>query len=711
MADIGIKIKADHEEAQRKLQKFQEVVAAGFGPMLGETQKMKDEMKRLRDDFSRPAPPTFTESLTKGHEEAKRRLEEYQKALANGFGPAIAETKRLEQELAKLKSKTEEQAPSGSWFDKLKGSAGGMVGVATLATGAAAALKFLYDQYAEGAKAAREQELAEVKLGSALMHRGDATGAVLGRLREVNEELSRKRGLDETELANVQRSLSLHGLQNNQLAAATRVTIGLAKVTGQDLNSAGVDAAKIFEGNIGFLKRLGIEAKDSADAIEKLTAISNESTGVEKTYAGQVNLLSHEWSELRKEFAGTPKEGGIAVTAIGGVRAVVAALRDDLRIAHQDGWFEAFAESARKLAAARRGQTEGQRTGTSGMGDAQAAERKLAQQELEKALAKNIATRDEWQKTGDKGEEEADKRREDRNKRLAHEALELAAKQFNAETERQHTAEEQRKADVDIATKFAESAARQRKKEADDIRRANTEKLKFEEDYSKKLAAFLKDRADAKKQLIASNNADDTRAAEAQKDMQAQLASIMASGISDGISRMVTAMVQGKENLGDLAAQLVGTVIIQMGNLMIAMGTAGVLAGTLGTVIPAFAALTGGPLGLAGGLATIAGGVVLVGVGSALGGSGTRVSSGAGAGSGGTVASVAGGFGSGASRSSGFSGASSGGFAPSGGSGSIVNNYTFKFPSGFVVGSERTLARRFEDLLRKGATLRHAGAT
>jgi hypothetical protein len=179
---------------------------------------------------------------------------------------------------------------------------GAVGGIAALSAVAATFVGFIKS----GAAAARAHQEAEILLAQALKNRGDITGQTTDRLKQVNLQLSIKKGIDETELANVQRTLALHGVHNSALEEATKLTVGLARVTGQDLQTASIGVSRILEGNIGFLKRYGIEASDTSEAIRKLEKLSTEASGAQKTLTGQMTLLSAEWERFKRSLL----EGG-----------------------------------------------------------------------------------------------------------------------------------------------------------------------------------------------------------------------------------------------------------------------------------------------------------------------------------------------------------------------------------------------------------------
>jgi hypothetical protein len=101
----------------------------------------------------------------------------------------------------KFKGDTSEaQAAAKGLADNITSSmAGAIAGVVSLGAATAALTGFVK----EGAAAARAHQEAEILLATALKNRGDATGAIVDRLKVFNAQMSIKKGIDETELVNL----------------------------------------------------------------------------------------------------------------------------------------------------------------------------------------------------------------------------------------------------------------------------------------------------------------------------------------------------------------------------------------------------------------------------------------------------------------------------------------------------------------------------
>jgi hypothetical protein len=478
-------------------------------------------------------------------------------------------------------------------------------------------------------------------------------------LREMNNALQQKLGLDADNLIAMQGTLALLGVLPRDLEVATKATIGLAEVTGQDLNAAATSVAKVFQGNIGHLGRMGIRAKDAGEAVEKLAGYFQLAEQNADSTSTRVKALTANLGDLF-EAAGKFVSGSGAAGVADKLSSWFARLAERVN-ENADKVAILRAELAGTFVAAPLGPGEPSVSPADAGAVAQAKADALKAQADAKEKARSerrVATR---KRTVD------DLIREDRRLEAQEKAwVDGIHARANAEAMASLQAEEQRaRMAGEVAERKRAWAAELASSEAD--------------------AAEL--REERRKQEL-----------EAERAHWASLVSIGVNGVASWIGGMAEAMGRG-DNLITAAGSLLGGLMVQLGQAAIGMGTVGLLAATLGSVAPWLVPMTGGPASIGPAIALIAGGVGLVAAGSALG----AASSGAGA----VSAAAGGGGGGGSSRSWGGSAAPPSvptGYSAGSSATSIATTINVNV-QGIVSGSAREVGRWIGDRLRDAGTL------
>lgn len=192
------------------------------------------------------------------------------------------------------------------------------------------------------------------------------------------------------------------------------------------------------------------------------------------------------------------------------------------------------------------------------------------------------------------------------------------------------------------------------------------------------------------------------------QNLTEQVINTAINGIAGSIAAMVDAAVRGKDGLKAMG-EMIGGMIQQIGTMIIQFGVAAVIGGTLGTIVPFLAAPTGGAAGIAAGAAAIAVGAGMVGIGALIkGGSSTSAGSSSSAprGGGGRSSSSSGTSSRGPTLGGLDSGGLPSGFSRGPGGEKMVNNYSFSFGAGAVVGTtEAGVGRVLDRLIRKAKRL------
>ncbi len=157
----------------------------------------------------------------------------------------------------------------------------------------------------EGVVAAAEDAAAEARLAQALRVRGMAVEGVVESLVNYNQVMMQTTGLSDASLLSLQTQLIALGVHRDKLQEATTAAIGLSQVTGKDLVASGTAVARILEGTLTPVTRLGVEVHTTAEAIEFLTSRAALAGSELQTFSGQWALLGENLGQVQ-EALGDP---------------------------------------------------------------------------------------------------------------------------------------------------------------------------------------------------------------------------------------------------------------------------------------------------------------------------------------------------------------------------------------------------------------------
>lgn len=157
----------------------------------------------------------------------------------------------------------------------------------------------------EGVVAAAEDAAAEARLAQALRVRGLAVEGVVESLVNYNQVMMQTTGISDASLLSLQTQLIALGVHRDKLQEATTAAIGLSEVTGKDLVASGTAVARILEGTLTPVTRLGVEVHTTAEAIEFLTSRASLAGSELQTFSGQWALLGENLGQVQ-EALGNP---------------------------------------------------------------------------------------------------------------------------------------------------------------------------------------------------------------------------------------------------------------------------------------------------------------------------------------------------------------------------------------------------------------------
>jgi hypothetical protein len=548
----------------------------------------------------------------------------------------------------------------------------------------------LAKQAAEADKIARQANVL-------LVEQGRVTDAYLTRLKALNEVRERQIGIDADAQLQLQTRLSLAGVEAKSLDEATRLAIGLASVTGNDLQSSLRAVEKAYDGNFKALERMGFAVSDVTDLSQLANDVWSAAAKEAETYSGRVDTLNASLGNLNEELGRIVTESGTFNKGLKNSASIV----DDMTKAVERGrpYLENYLSALDKYWGKAVGIVSGKAIGQyiagvwldhgatqpdnvpeeqfqfdlSGKGEGKEKEVGTDSGEIAKIQAK---IRKSFKTVKDVVKKEASGGITTRpNNPLLHQIFGPFIGQAMDET-------------------FTDTARTNRGNEID----AAVQRVR---DSFQPINSALKGESD-----------------KLQKDLEVtQFVEVLAMQgidmVASGYTQLVSNIASGSTSVLGALGQFFGGIITQLGTMLIQLGTAALLAQAL-SAIPILSGLAGPPgVSAAVGAGLLAAGTVMVGVGAAMGSGGSggargsasatpegRLGRTGGRGSvadSATQARRAGGPGA-SSLPSGFTGTTTTG-------GTVVNNYTVNLGQAAIVGTEAEVGRKLSRLLKKAERL------
>lgn len=557
--------------------------------------------------------------------------------------------------------------------DSLTSSLGG---VAVAAAGAVAAYKALSAAMGAAIRIGKEavklstiQIEAERKLIAAARMRGEFTQENFEELQKLNAETQRATGIGDEQQLQMQAQMAMMGLRNDQLAEATRATIGLSEATGQNLNSAMRIVVRTYAGNTSALKRYGIQAKNSAEAMKILLQNFEIAKSRSTTLAGKTAVLEAAYGDLLEVLGSNVIKSEALKGGVDAITNAVERLTRFLSSQHGQNALDLFFRKMLSMSAmalrAWVGMNKAAQTlkdtltepgdpGAAPAGTVEAAAmvggqlmtaREMRAElkggvgpfrrgELTQALKLLVAKR------GGRLVGQADVFVDTITEQLIQELT--AAANAPAGTGAPAAglrgapgapgagvdAKAPARGDIMTAHVAAFEAEKQIREDIADLR---ARELEATAEFNAKQTDLETQRLIAQRENLDAINAD-------RKRFFDQFATISIQGMSQFISGMIVSAAQGRLSFGAAIKGLFATLIDGVGNMMIQLGTAAILLGKAGTVAPWLAAITGGPLGVKAGIGLVVGGAVLKGAAGALRSSSAAATEAAGAAAGNAAA-------------------------------------------------------------------------
>lgn len=212
----------------------------------------------------------------------------------------LADTKDFATGIKKASGQTQ------SFSDSVKGSMKTIAKSAALAGVAVAGMAVAFG--VDAVKAALEDEKSQVKLAKALKNTTKATATQIKSVEDLITKMQFQYGVADNKLRPaLQRLVQGTGsLTKSQdlLQTALNVSAG----TGKDVETVALSLAKAYNGNLGALKRLGIQIPDNivksknfAEAMKIVNStFSGQAQAAADTFAGKMRILSERFNEFKE---------------------------------------------------------------------------------------------------------------------------------------------------------------------------------------------------------------------------------------------------------------------------------------------------------------------------------------------------------------------------------------------------------------------------
>ena len=482
----------------------------------------------------------------------------------------------------------------------------------------------------ESIKLAMTQQENERKLIQAANMRGKFTRQQFEELQKLNSETQQATGIGDEYQLKLQAQLALMGVSNKELVRATRATIGLSEATGSDLNSSMRIVARTLAGNTQSLRRYGIQAKNSNEAMQMLLQNFEIAKDKGKTLSGQIKILQANFGDLQETFGMSVAKSDRAVSAFEAINRAVLKFNNffqsDAGSRAVDRWFKVLLGFTEKTIRAFTSLIEVQERlvgeATPSIRRERVYTRALEQARMSPEELGTPTYQDQVNWARRVAKEIVPQTAIELLNEFADELAAVSTAPYVAGGRPGKTGTGSGKpggagGDDKLGEKisfmgrdiFGFEAEEQAMQEAQ-ARRLELGLLGLAKDESLRQQKFALREQD----LLREAAFNDAQLAQTQAFYD-NLAVIGLNGLGNMIANMVQAGLSGEQSLSEVMGRMFGAMLSQVGTMLISLGTATAMAAMASTPVPLLWGLTGGPAGVAAGLGLIAAGGVLTGVG------------------------------------------------------------------------------------------------
>lgn len=253
--------------------------------ILGDTTDAQRDTLKFRE---------ATLKLEDATKKADLALEKYG-AESMQYRKALLQAEKAQDKLNRSQRTTARQSRSiGSMLASVKA---GYFAVATAVAATAAAVITSVKAYALS-------EAAQVRLQNAVRNAGSSYKTYGSELERVIKASSRMAAVDDEEVSDALATL----VQNTKDVTKAQELLGLAldvsRAKKKDLGSTAVVLGKVYNGNVGALKRFGVQVKEGSSVVEAFAQLQDMAGGAAEAYgastAGAADKIGIEWENLQE---------------------------------------------------------------------------------------------------------------------------------------------------------------------------------------------------------------------------------------------------------------------------------------------------------------------------------------------------------------------------------------------------------------------------
>ncbi len=200
---------------------------------------------------------------------------------------------------------------------------------ATAFAAATAAIAGLTAATVHYAKIGAEVQANEVRAFAIMERRTAMTSSAKAALLDFNATLQKQIGVDGDAVLAAQATMSAMGVRRKDTESATKAMLGLSAVFGKDIPASAAIVGRVFAGELPkSLQKMGVYAKDAADAQRQLVEMFKVAEAEGQTFAGRVSAAEQAWGDLQETIGLSVVGSGSLKGAIDSIRGALEGLTD-----------------------------------------------------------------------------------------------------------------------------------------------------------------------------------------------------------------------------------------------------------------------------------------------------------------------------------------------------------------------------------------------
>jgi hypothetical protein len=215
----------------------------------------------------------------------------------------------------------------------MKGVVGGFLSIKGILLGAGLARVIGF--FGSMVTALEEQEAAQVRLATALRASGQFTTEAMAGLQEYAASLQQVTTFGDEAILSMQGMLATFKASPEEIRELTPAILDMAAATGVALDQVAIMIGKALTGQIGGLRRVGVDISRAAFEAEGFRAIIKElnsefggmAQAMAKTPVGQLRQLKNLWGDMKEEIGAAIVESGAFTGLMDAIRNGMAELK------------------------------------------------------------------------------------------------------------------------------------------------------------------------------------------------------------------------------------------------------------------------------------------------------------------------------------------------------------------------------------------------